>query len=279
MVDIKAMSSGLFLGEDGIWYSKNKRDISYPEQGSQDFIDIEDKSFWFRHRNRCIVSLVNNYPPPDNGPVFDIGGGNGYVSLGLSDSGFTVVLVESGVNGAHNAKKRGLEHIICASFEDVGFPRRTIPAIGLFDVLEHIKDDLSFLKSIRLLLKNKGRLYITVPAYPVLWSQEDMHAGHYRRYTLDTLTERLDRAGFTVEFSTYIFRFLPLPIFLFRSIPYRLSAPYKGPTEASRSRDHAAKSKTLERLLDIALSSEIRNIQNNIPMGYGGSCLLAATNP
>jgi SAM-dependent methyltransferase len=279
MVDIKAMSSGLFLGDDGIWYSKNKRDISYPEEGSQDFIEIEDSSFWFKHRNKCIISLANNCPPQDKGPIFDIGGGNGYVSRGLSDSGLTVVLVEPGVHGARNAKKRGLEHIICASFEDGGFSRRTIPAIGLFDVLEHIEDDLSFLKSIRLLLASKGKLYITVPAYPFLWSQADVFGGHYRRYTLNTLTERLNQAGFMVEFSTYIFRFLPLPILLFRSIPYRLDLAKKQPTEASRSHDHAAKSKALEKLLDIALSAEISNIQNKLPMNYGASCLLAAMSP
>ena len=93
------------------------------------------------------------------------------------------------------------------------------------------------------------------------------------------LTERLNQAGFIVEFSTYIFRFLPLPIFLFRSIPYKLGLAKKEPTKASLSNDHAAKSSTLAKLLDIALSAEIRNIQNNFPMNYGGSCLLAATNP
>ena len=155
MFDIKAISSDLFLADDGIWYSKNKRDISYPERGNQDFFEIEDNSFWFKHRNKCIVSLVNNYPPQDKGPIFDIGGGNGYVSHGLSDSGFSVVLVEAGVNGVRNAKKRGLEHIICGPFEDGGFARRAIPAIGLFDMLEHIEDDLSFLKSLQFLLVNK----------------------------------------------------------------------------------------------------------------------------
>jgi len=63
MVDIKAISSGLFLADDGIWYSKHKRGISYPEEGNQDFFGIEDNSFWFKHKNKCIVSLANNYPP------------------------------------------------------------------------------------------------------------------------------------------------------------------------------------------------------------------------
>jgi len=146
-------------------------------------------------------------------------------------------------------------------------------------VFEHIEDDLSFLRSLQLLLASKGKLYITVPAYSFLWSQEDIFVGHYRIYTIHTLTERLNQAGFIVEFSTYIFRFLPLPIFLLRSIPYRLGLANKEPTKASITRDHAVKNNILGKLLDIALSVEIRNIQNNFPVNYGGSCLLAATSP
>jgi len=51
----------------------------------------------------------------------------------------------------------------------------------------------------------------------LLWSNEDVHAGHYRRYT-KSMSNILKEAGFRIEFSSYIFSILPFPIFLLRSI-------------------------------------------------------------
>jgi hypothetical protein len=46
---------------------------------------ITCRSFWFLHRNRCIVSLVRRFAP--DGRFLDIGGGNGYVARGLVAAG------------------------------------------------------------------------------------------------------------------------------------------------------------------------------------------------
>jgi SAM-dependent methyltransferase len=279
MVDIQGICSGLHLGDDGIWYANKKADTSYPAYGNEDCFEIEDRSFWFRHRNECIASLIRAYPPVDRGPIFDIGGANGYVSRGISANGFDVVLVEPSIDGVRNAKKRGVGQIICAALEDAQFVPRSLHGVGLFDVIEHIQDDASFLKSIDSLLIGGGRLYITVPAYSFLWSNEDVFAGHYRRYTIKALSEKLNQAGFSVDFSTYIFRFLPLPIFFFRTIPSRIGLAKERTSRASVSRDHATNNSLLGRFINAVLSSEIRNIQRNSPMGFGGSCLLVATRP
>ena len=70
--------------------------------------------------------------------MFDIGGGNGFVSLGVQGAGIETVLVEPGPEGAQNAKNRGLQHVVCASFQNAAFESGKIPAIGVFDVVEHI---------------------------------------------------------------------------------------------------------------------------------------------
>lgn len=83
-------------------------------------------------------------------------------------------------------------------------------------------------------------LYATVPAFNFLWSREDVDAGHVRRYTLDGISEVLGRAGLDVVFASYIFRALPLPIFLMRSIPYRLGMGKAKRGAAGVARDHVA---------------------------------------
>lgn len=279
MADIQAISNGLQLGEDGIWYSADTQDISYPSDGNDTCFAIEDRSFWFKHRNNCIVAAVKSYPPADSGTIFDVGGGNGFVSAGLAATGFNVALLEPGIAGASNAKRRGLDTVICATTDTAKFSPHSLPAVGLFDVVEHIEDDLAFLKAVNDLTTRNGRLYVTVPAYSILWSDEDVSAGHFRRYTLGEICRVINNAGFEIEFSSYMFRFLPLPIALFRALPHRLGLRRSEPKTKQAESEHVIKAGVLSRSLDVVLNLEIKNLKNKKPMSFGGSCLVVAKNP
>lgn len=120
-----------------------------------------------------------------------------------------------------NAKRRGISNIICGTINDIAgsIEQEKVEAVGVFDVVEHIENDLSFLREIHSCLAHDGKLYITVPAYNFLWSKEDIDAGHFRRYTLNSLCNVVEEAGFSVLYKTYLFSFLPLPTFLLRTIP------------------------------------------------------------
>ena len=141
---IKKFTSSVTLNDDGIYYAYSNEKVNYPDDGNDECFEIEENSFWFHHRNNCIIEMIKSYPPVHNGLIFDIGGGNGFVSRGLLNSGFNVVLVEPGPSGAKNAKRRGIPHVICATTHTAKFKTETIPAIGVFDVVEHIEDDIGF---------------------------------------------------------------------------------------------------------------------------------------
>jgi SAM-dependent methyltransferase len=279
-MDISTISSGLQRADNGIWYGRESAAISYPDDGHDLCFGVEDASFWFRHRNRCIVAAVNAFPPPGGGPIFDIGGGNGFVSAGLAAAGFEVALVEPGPAGAANARKRGIQHVICATTDTAQFSPHSLPAAGLFDVIEHIEDAPAFLRSIRGLLQPGGHLYATVPAYPWLWSQEDVLAGHHRRYTLDSIRATLSDAGFDTLFASSIFRFLPLPILLMRALPYRLGLARRQASAAQVARDHGTQDSALSRLagqlVGRLLQQEVEQLEQRRPMRFGGSCLVVA---
>ena len=66
-------------------------------------------------------------------------------------------------------------------------------------------------------------LYLTVPAYQFLWSQEDVEGGHFRRYTLSNLKKKITHSGFDISYSSYIFTYLPVLVFFLRTIPYKLN--------------------------------------------------------
>jgi len=65
------------------------------------------------------------------------------------------------------------------------------------DVIEHVDDDLGFLRSARRFLAPGGRLAVTVPGGPM--SAFDRHIGHRRHYSREVLWRTLEDAGFTVD--------------------------------------------------------------------------------
>lgn len=271
--DLSKFAANLTAHPDGYWVGNVQQEVSYPPDGNDACFSIEEGSFWFQHRNAIITDVVRLFPP--DGPIFDIGGGNGYVAKGLEMEGFPTVLVEPGPAGASNAVKRGLKNVICATVETAGFRSNTLSAVGLFDVVEHIEDDLAFLAHVQSLMPVDGRIYLTVPAFQLLWSREDDDAGHYRRYTPKSIARCLQRAGFAVEYMTYFFWFLTLPVFVCRTVPSLIGIQRTVSVERMR-REHSTGGGIGHLLVNRAREIERKRIQQKKGMPFGGSCLAVA---
>ncbi len=271
-IDFSLISDNLIKNDDGIWYAKTQNKISYPEEGNAFCMQLEDNSYWFKHRNSCIVELVKKYSP--NTTFFDIGGGNGFVAKGLENAGISTVLVEPGQSGASNAKARGLSNVVCATTETSGFEKNSIAAIGLFDVVEHIDDDEAFLAQNYDFLHKEGMIYITVPAYNFLWSNEDDYAGHYRRHTIDSMSKTLKKIGFKIVYTSYLFSVLPLPIFLLRSLPSKLGFN-KQVSNLDKYKNEHSEGNT-SGVLQKIWNWELSKIKKNQSIKFGSSVLIIA---
>jgi len=274
---LSAIASSLQLGSDGLWASPSVSAISYPDGGNDVCFAAEAGSFWFAHRNRCILSAVRSFPPP--GAFFDVGGGNGFVAKALQNAGIEVVLVEPGPAGVRNAHHRGVSHVVRSTLQDAGFFAATLPAVGLFDVVEHIRHDGAFLSDVHRYLVPGGRVYITVPAFQWLWSREDVEAGHERRYTLEGMCGELAGSGFQVEFATYFFNFLIAPIFCLRALPFRLGVVAKKDNRERLRKDLQAASPAARHMVGWFTRRELRRIAARRPVKLGGSCLVVARKP
>ncbi|MFC2085574.1 class I SAM-dependent methyltransferase, partial [Bacteroidota bacterium] len=190
-MNITELAKGLKIDEYGIWVNSKTSSISYPEYGNQMHFLLEDTSFWFRHRNNCIIAAIKQFPPC--GQILDIGGGNGFVTRRLIDEGYSTVLLEPDPVGAYNAKTiRAVPEVICSTFEDIDIPPGSVSAVGCFDVIEHVEEDHFFLKNIYKILEPGGMLYIVVPAHQWLWSLHDINVQHYRRYNSENLIRLLE---------------------------------------------------------------------------------------
>lgn len=257
--------------KEGIWFSKEQSIVSYPLDGNDLSLQLEENSFWFKHRNNCILQIIKNYSLGEE--IIDIGGGNGYVSFFLQENQYNAILIEPGFNGCLNAQKRGLQNIVCSSFQNLGIDSFSVSNIGIFDVLEHIEKDLDFLIEINKILKKGGKLFLTVPAFRFLWSNDDFVAGHFRRYNLEKIKKLLENAGFQIEYASYFFFILIFPIFLFRTIPSLFFKKEK--LDLKKNLKEHGQNKTTDFLQRI-WNWEIMRIVNSRKIPFGSSCLIVA---
>jgi SAM-dependent methyltransferase len=72
------------------------------------------------------------------------------------------------------------------------------------NVLEHIKGDLTALRTMASILIPGGVIVLLVPAFPSLYGPIDRNLGHYRRYTLDSLTRLAADTDLRVRKAHYI---------------------------------------------------------------------------
>lgn len=260
---------------DGHWRSRSLSPVSYPDCAHNEFSELEEKSYWFNHRNTIITDIISRNKPP--GTVFDVGGGNGYVSLALRRIGIDCVVVEPGSQGVAVSRKRGLS-VIEAAFQDLDIPPGSIPAVGMFDVLEHIENDIDALRGIYKALTDGGMLYIAVPALQPLWSQEDIAAGHYRRYHLNKLDMDIRKVGFEVIHANYFFGVLAPLILAFRAVPYRIGLSSKTGQE-SAVKDHKPPAGLAGSLLLSRLKREEELAKKGSWPFIGSSCFIVARKP
>jgi hypothetical protein len=261
-----------FREVDGVFFSPDSQNLSYPSSGFESNYRLEQNSCWYAHRTRIIVDLVNRYNKGEE--FFDLGGGNGYVAKALQDSGIESILREPGEQGACNAKDPGVKQAICSTLKGIKCPASLIGSIGTLDLMEDIEDDSEFLEEINHCLKDSGLLYLTVPACQFLFSSIDWYAGYFRRYILGSLEKLQKTAGFEIEFKTYFFSMLPLPIFLFRIVPQWLSirpSEYQIDTQSRRvHQKEGIKATVLNKTLDW----EYQRIVKHSKIRFGSSVLL-----
>jgi hypothetical protein len=89
----------------------------------------------------------------------------------------------------------------------------TFDLVCLFDVLEHVEDDVAALAAIRPLLNPCARIILTVPAHQWLYGLHDESLHHMRRYSRPKLEEVIAAAQYTTSQLSY-FNSLLFPLAL-----------------------------------------------------------------
>lgn len=182
----------------------------------EDLFSLEEKHWWHISKRRIVRKLIEKYNAVSNPKILDIGCGTGKNMEELQNLGIVYGL-DSSPEALLFCKKRGLHNLILGSAEKTHLKKKSFNIITLLDVLEHT-DDSKSLKEIYRILKEKGLIIITVPAYNFLWSSWDVVLHHKRRYTIENLKLILQQNNFHIKKISYMYSFLVLPVFIIRMI-------------------------------------------------------------
>jgi len=181
-----------------------------------EMVHTEANHWWFVGRRAILASLISNLSFPAEARILEIGSGTGGNLSMLSAFGRVSALEMDARARSIATEKTGGHFDIRAGIcpADIPFPIANFDLICLFDVLEHIEEDVATLLAVRRLLAARGRVLLTVPAYSWLWSTHDEHLHHKRRYSIRELQEKLAASGLLIEkvshFNTLLFPLVAL---------------------------------------------------------------------
>ncbi len=205
---------------DGVRFVNDRIEVEYTEVGLKTLGLDGGKGYWFDHRAQEVIHALASATREKS--VWDVGAGTGSMSTRLARAGKDVVAVEPLAEGAKAIARQGCGAVFCGSLERLRLPTGSLRIVGLFDVIEHIRDPRILMMEVHRVLEPGGIVALTVPAMQALWSEADEVAGHYRRYGQKDLDAFMKACGFDRVMSRYLFASLFVPAVVSRAAPYRL---------------------------------------------------------
>jgi 2-polyprenyl-3-methyl-5-hydroxy-6-metoxy-1,4-benzoquinol methylase len=167
-----------------------------------------------------------------NSEVLDLGCSKGYLASQIKEKGCTVTGIDNNREDLLSAKKECTKTLLMDISKEKIKGKYDIIILG--DIIEHLADPLSLLKSLKTNLKAKGYLLISVPNGVNIYARIKILFGnfnyeekgifdktHLRFFTLKSFKKLIIDSGYSLTEIKYS----PIPVYLISSIPKILLTP------------------------------------------------------
>lgn len=228
---------------------------------------VEPRSFWFRARNRLIVSALRRHFAGARS-FLEVGCGSGVVLEALREELPQLRIVGSDLYPeALEIARRRLDGVELLELDARALPfEDEFDVVGAFDVVEHVDEDERVLDQLHQAARRGGGAIVLVPQHRWLWSEHDRVAEHRRRYARGDLVDKMRAVGFeVVEATSFVTSLLPVMI-----VSRLVDGLRKREYDPVAGLDPGRLNPVFERMLD----GERKLIERGISLPFGGSLML-----
>jgi ubiquinone/menaquinone biosynthesis C-methylase UbiE len=243
--------------------------ISYPENLHQP-INLSNQSIWEKWRAHGLQKFIEI---ENIDLIWEIGAGSGAMALQLKEFGISTIGVEPLISGMKSLNLCGI-YSYCGTLDHLNLPSNSLRSIGLFDVIEHLENPSLLLKEVYRVLKPGGVLITSVPACQFLFSQYDLSIGHFRRYSKSNLRKQFEDIGFENHVIKYQQIFITIPVFIFRTIRYKLGININNSRLANKNINQKTSLNKLSKIIKI-----IMKIESKFELPFGFSLISISKKP
>lgn len=170
--------------------------------------------------------LRNNYKKKT---LLDIATGSGYVAVEMAKLGLKVIACDLSLGAVKNIRKYKKQFsltnliVIRCNAEKIPLKDKSVDYIVANAILEHIVDEQKAINEWKRLVKDGGRVFITVPItykyiFPFLWIINYIHdkrIGHLRRYDLGSLQRKFNLHVLSYFYSGHLIKVFGLLFSIF----------------------------------------------------------------
>ena len=154
---------------------------------------------WWRARATLVLGLLRRMGIQPGAKIMDVGCGWGTTLASLEKAGYAVTgldVSKAALDQLDRPNRLLIEADLTQPFPEDA-PRHD--AVLATDVIEHLDDDVAAIRQFAQLSRDGGKVIVSVPADPRLFSDFDRVQGHRRRYTPETLRAAFSGAGLSAD--------------------------------------------------------------------------------
>lgn len=175
---------------------------------------------WEYARAKVVMNILKKHSPATKSKhILDVGCGdifflNQYCTKHPNDIPVAIdTAFDEGIIQALSQQYPGLNVLFFDHIDKVNLGDNHADIVFLMDVIEHIEDDIQFVKELsqKPFINDDTIFLITVPAFNQLYCSHDKWLGHYRRYNQKMLRDHMQQAGLKIVEGGYFFTTLLLP--------------------------------------------------------------------